>query len=379
MDEVYDAIDKCVGYIGDAEMQYKMYVFLMRYFRDAPRHIAEFLSHLRMDFHLTRDDIAHIKECVAEMEFENTVLLMAVLMENKVLDNDTLDWYADLIASEFEYDSSRYDWSALHSLTYLAGDNPAAMLKVKEAILQGDVWCCGITGKTSACSFTYLNLSLISDKVKWGDGELMAIMENMDRNVRLMENGNGILSDGFFRNRYIGLLAAMRDFIDGYTDECILFDGLYRRIGLLIGQIVGDIDFFIALSSDDSFEIDFCLNRLMHEMAHGVTDTHVYKAGFMIDRAILGKKAALHKIVLVVEYLAKKYPDVMRSEALREKVLLLLKIYSSINLVELNLPIAITCKCMRNVAGLFAGTDDAMMPQVEYWLKDPMVTRFNMA
>lgn len=379
MDEVYDAIDKCVGYIGDAEMQYRMYVFLMRYFRDAPRDIAEILSHLRMEFHLTRDDIAHIKEYIAEMEFKNTVLLMAVLMGNKVLDNDTLDWYAGLIASEFEYDSSGYDWSALHSLTYLAGGNPAAMLKVKEAILQGDIWCCGITGKTSACSFTYLNLSLISDKVKWSEGELKTIMENMDRNVRLMESCNGILSDGFFRNRYIGLLAAMRDFIDGHTDECGLFDGLYRRIGLLIGQIVGDIDFFIALSSDDSFEIDFSLNRLIHEMAHGVTDCHVYKTGFMIDRAILGKKAALHKIILVVEYLAKNYSDMMCSEALRGKVLLLLKIYSSINLVDLNLPIAITCKCMRNVAGLFAGTDDVMMPQVEYWLNDPMATRFNMA
>ena len=146
---------------------------------------------------------------------------------------------------------SKSDYPALINLSHLAISSKS-ISKIKQIVLTGDIWNCGITDSCYTDPSPY-HIEIFDDKVTWTEDEWQQIQINMKQNLDLIEKHKEIgESSNFYNCMYVDLLSDMKMFmIRLHQKNGINVDDMIQRVNTDIEELSGFENLLDALSSDD--------------------------------------------------------------------------------------------------------------------------------
>lgn len=331
--------------------------------------------HLHDEENLTENQQKAVKEIVERQPLSRSYLIVAHLGHSGLLDECTMREMRKRIKVHKD-EVEKASFEVLHSLTYIAcGDDEAEEL-VKQSILNKNVWNCGIEDK-SASPPNYLALNKTARKIKWKVEELHIIMENLQKNLTLLEGWKG-LDDGFFAREHVGLLTDMMEFIDHI---CVAEAGMeeYKPVSERIRNVML-ASYGSAELLDKLFDKDAEVNNELQLLArcidfYGMEKYRVY-VDAVIDRALLQCEHSLTMMLAFVEYLVEKHIENLKDSGTVYRLKLLLERYVDVEYQKLNLTLSVAYRCLGKVADVLKTNGLADGQSVEYWLNDKFVKRF---
>lgn len=265
----------------------------------------------------------------------------------------------------------------LHSLTYITFNDEEALNIVKKSILNKNIWQCGINGN-QAVPANYLALNKISRNLVWTEQEMRQIMDNLQKNLKLIAGWGG-LGDSFMDTGLMGLLADMMEFVE---HECIYKTGLKEYL-----PVLKQIKSVIAKSLDGKelldkiFDKDEEVNNELQFLArsidfYGVEKYRVY-VDAVINRALLQCEASLTMMLAFVEFLVDKHFDELKDEGTIYRLKHMLKKYVEVDYQKLNLSISTAFRCLHHVAKTLRENHLDEGQITAYWLEDKFVNRYH--
>ncbi len=366
------------------------------YYIKAPAKKSEFLDIILSHFD---DNTYYFSELIYKLQLKDSVVLTDV--QRKIV-NDIFERHplnkSYLLAAHLGYSNLLDDYSknilkeriknqpqevenasfeVLHSLTFLTyGDEEAGSI-IKRSILKKDIWHCGIEAN-SASEPNHLSLNKTSKDIKWTQEEMRVIMENLQKNLVLLEGWNGI-SDSFFAKEHVGLLADMLEFTE---HDCIATLGLedYKRVAERIKVLM--LKFYGSSQMlDKIFDKEANVNQELQFLArcidfYGLEKYRIYVDAVM-DRALLQCEQSLTMMLAFVEFLVEKHINELSDERSVFRFRLLLEKYVEVDYQKLNLILSVAYRCLHKVAEVLKEkglVDDQL---VNYWLEDEFVNRFS--
>lgn len=374
---LYQFMKEAAYYLKAPEKKSEFMDLLLSHFDDNTYYYSELIYklHLKDSVVLTEAQRKKVSEIIEQHPLNKSYLLAAHLGYSNLLDGEIKDALKDRIKNHPE-EIEKASFEVLHSLTFLTyGDEEAASI-VKRSILNKDIWHCGIEANT-ASEPNYLSLNKTSRDIKWTQDEMRFIMENLQKNLSLLE-GWGSNDDGFFAREHLGLLTDMLEFTEhDCIDNLKLEDcqGVVERIKSLMLKFYGSSQML-----DKIFDKEANVNQEIQFLArcvdfYGVEKYRIY-VDAVIDRALLQCEHSLTMMLAFVEFLVDKHIDEICDEKSVYRLRLLLEKYVDVDYQKLNLILSAAYRCLHKVAEVMKEKKLADDYIVDYWLGNEFVNRF---
>ena len=340
-----------------------------------------YFSNIRYKIHLdegvalTFAQLNRVKDILGKYPLNKSFLIAAHLGHCGLLDEEAKQQLREKIKANHE-EVEHTSFEVLYSLTFITYGDEDAMNVVKKSILVKDVWHCGID-TNSATVPQYLSLNKISRDVKWTDEDLKIIMENLEKNLALLEGWKGN-DDGFFAKEHVGLLADMMEFME----HNVLLEGRHKEYETVLQRIKAGMIKLYGSSQllDKIFDKDVYVNEELQLLArcidfYGLDKYRVY-VDAVIDRALLQCKKSLTMMLAFVEYLVEKHIDKLKEEKTVFRLKLLLQRYEDVDYQKLDLTLPVAYRCLYKVAEVLKKEGLCDDRRINYWLEDEFVKKF---
>ena len=387
-EEMLSFVKRAVGYIAEDDHILKIIDCVIDNIEKDPVQLSDILydcSHIRTIHDLPKDISDKLGTLVDKIELKDGYLLFIVTAQCGWLSTK----YKELIAKKI-IDDSEYVYycslHVLHSLTYLTNKNEEAIGVIKRTILRRDIWNCGVEER-SASAPDYLNLNEISPDIEWTKEEVEAIIANLSSNLAKIENSAWLASSAgeAFNPQCISLLEAMYDFVSLTLPRRLNYEvdkALPVRIKKCI-EAIGKTSFSyqkLYNTKDDVSDVLQYLAKLID--ANGVAG-YSKELSLIFTRILMREPMSLNLELSFLEWLLHKHwEEVKADQGIISQMELILYKYKGIDnyYEELHLDLPFALQNLRYVAEQLDGTIDESSDDrviVDYWLRDPMVKRFN--
>lgn len=374
---LYQFVQDAAFFIKDDGRKSEYLDLLLEHFEDNTYFYADTIYRLflRKGFELTQKQKEMVTGIVERQPLNRTYLLVAQLDHLKLLEGDVKKRIVATI-KEHPENVQNASFEVLHSLTFVTYGDVDSLNIVKQSILDKDIWCCGIS-EGSATVPKYIALNKISDDITWSPEEIQIIMDNLQKNLHLLE-GWKLYADGFLAREHIGLLTDMKEFIE---HNCIAKAGLSEYASVL-EYIKGVMEKSFGSSNvfDKLFDIESVIGDELHLLArcidlYGLEKYKVY-IDTIIDRALLQCKQSLTTILSFIDYLIVKHAEVFDDESVVYRLNLMLDKYYRVDYQKLDLSLSVAYSCMHKIAKILNDKHLTKEQTVEYWLNNEFVRRF---
>ncbi len=278
-------------------------------------------------------------------------------LNNKELIPQSIRDFIENKAKEEGLEFAKGDSNAMRLLSYLL-ISPENVTKLKDIILQSDIWNCGVN--EAATSFTdpsAIELERFND-LNWATEEKVAIAENMAKNLGLMESVDPNRPyRTHFIGQYVNLLGGMRHFLTKQSNtDFPNKESLMERIENLLCKWSDASNLKEMLISKDYNTLSQGISLLVSHIEHGNPEDYLEEIRIIIDSVILQTDTALSSSMAFVGYMVKKYPVIMR-DTFTASLKLIQKSYqewdyeqTNVKVIEFRQHLANICNFNRTIA-----------------------------
>lgn len=374
---LYQFIKDAAVYLKDAKRKSCFLEFLLEHFEDNTYFYSDIIYNLLIskDIELSQKQKELVVGIVDRQPISKTFLLLAQLDHCGLLDEGTKQQVVKRI-KDYPEDVEKASFEVLHSLTFISYRDEEVFRIIKRGILSKDIWCCGIADK-SASAPNYLALNKISQEVKWSPEEMRIIMDNLQKNLHLLEKWS-FNDDGFFAREHHGILSDMKEFIEY---NCIAVAGL-SEYEVVLKNVNNVMMKFYSSSNvlDKVFDKDAEIGDELHVLArsidlYGLEKYKVY-VDAVLDRALLQCEHSLTTVLAFVEFLVDMHEEILNDESVGYKMKLMLEKYIEVDYQKLELSLPVAYHCMHKVAKVLYEKNLTKNQLTKYWLENEFVSRF---
>ena len=270
---------------------------------------------------------------------------------------------------------SKSDYIALVYLSHLVL-SPQSISKIKQIVLTGDIWNCGITESYYTDPLPF-HIEEFNDKVIWTEEEWEQIRLNMEQNIKLIEKKELIgESSNFYNCMYLDLLSDMRLFMvhlkqtNGYN-----VDDMINKVDANIERLSGFGNLMEALSSDDYNKVNVALNLLNIYLKNDSFEKHKSEINLIISKVTLKQSADIDNCIDFIAFLMQHYPLKMKTN-FGDLLLCLLGNYINYDFEKMNFRVPVVNHKLSLIAHCMKPEFGDDLPQIRYWTSDAVVNRF---
>lgn len=269
---------------------------------------------------------------------------------------------------------SKSDYPALINLSHLAISSKS-ISKIKQIVLTGDIWNCGITDSCYTDPSPY-HIEIFDDKVIWTEDEWQQIQINMKQNLDLIEKHKEIgESSNFYNCMYIDLLSDMKMFMIRLQQKNgINVDDMIQRVNTDIEELSGFENLLDALSSDDYNRVNVALNLLNVLLRTDDFDKHKSEINLVISKVALKQSADIDNCINFIVFLMQHYPVEMKKNY-GDLLLCLLKNYADYDFEKMNFRVPVINHRLSLIAHRMKPEYEETS-QVRYWTSKEVINRF---
>ena len=269
---------------------------------------------------------------------------------------------------------SKSDYPALINLSHLAISSKS-ISKIKQIVLNGDIWNCGITDSCYTDPSPY-HIEIFDDKVIWTEDEWHQIKYNMEQNLDLIESHKKIgESSNYYNCMYIDLLSDMKLFMIGLQQKNgINVDDMIQRVNTDIEELSGFENLLDALSSDDYNKVNVALNLLNVYLRTDDFDKHKSEINLIINKVALKQSADIDNCINFIAFLMQHYPVEMKKN-FGDLLLCLLNNYADYDFEKMNFRVPVINHRLSLIAHRMKPEYEETS-QVRYWTSKEVINRF---
>lgn len=374
---LYQFVQDAAFFIKDDGRKSNYLDLLLEHFEDNNYFYADTIYRLflRKGFELTQKQKELVAGIVERQPLNKTYLLVAQLDHLKLLEGDVKKCIV-LKIREHPEAVRNASFEVLHSLSFVTYGDTEALNIVKSSILEKDIWCCGVSDG-SATMPKYLALNKISEDITWSSEEMRVIMDNLQKNLHLLE-GWKFYADGFLAREHIGLLTDMKEFTE---HNCIAKAGLSEYASVLdYVKEVMEKTFGSSNVLEKLFDLKAEIGDELHLLArcidlYGLEKYKVY-IDAIIYRGLLQCEHSLTTILSFIDFLIEKHTEVLDDESAVYRLNLMLDKYVEVDYQKLDLSLSVAYRCMHRIAKTLCEKQLTNEQTVEYWLTNDFVRRF---
>lgn len=377
LSSLYQFMKDAAYYLKDSKKKSAFLSILLEHFDENTYYISELIYklHLKDGIKITEEQTEAVRVVVEEYPLNKSYLLVAHLGYCGLLNEDIKERLRIRI-KEHPEEVEKASFEELHSLTFITFGDEEATKIVKNSILCKNIWRCGVN-ENSASPPNYLALNKTSRDIKWTEEELHQIMDNLKRNLTLLEGWKGF-GEGFMEREHVGLLTDMMEFTEHI---CIAEAGLteyksvVERIKELMIKAYGSSQIIEKI-----FDKEAGINQELQFLArcidfYGLEKYRVY-VDTVIDRALLQCERSLTMVLAFVEFLVEKHFADLRDDSTIYRLKMLLERYIDVDYQKLSLTLSVAYRCLGKVAAVLKSNGLTEGMTVDYWLNDEFVKRF---
>ena len=374
---VYQFLEDAAVYLKDVKKKSSFLELLLEHFEDNTYFYSEIICSLLKsnDIELTQKQIELVAGIVDRQPISKTYMLLAQLDYCNMLNKGIKKQIVKRI-KEYPEDVEKASFEVLFSLTFISYGDEVVVGIIKRSILSKDIWCCGIVDRSASVP-QYLALNKISKDIKWTPDEMMMIMDNLQKNLQLLEGWN-LYADGFLTREHIGILSDMKEFTEYNCIEeagLIEYESVLKHINDVMIKSFGSSN-VLEKVFDKEVEIGDELNVLARAIGIYGLDKYKVYVNAVIDRALLQCTQSLTLVLAFVEYLVDKHKEVLDDKSVVYRLNLMLDKYIEVNYQQLNLSLAVAYRSMHKVAEVLNDKNLINDQSKSYWLENEFVGRF---
>lgn len=305
-----------------------------------------------------------IKHCYDVLYELNRVSVLSEDQRNRI--------DSKIVAEPMDFASR--DIVALINISYLAFSDHA-INKIKETVLAGDIWNCGITGSTYTDPNAY-HIEMFSKNIRWSVSGWKTIAENMLKNISIIEeHDKERKASNYFNVAHMELLTEMRLFcVNIHDSEGYDIEYVTKQIDEILADRRGFDSISEAICSDDYNTVVQGLNMLNVLLKVDGFDAHIDEIAMVLSHAIMKHNVAPGRCIEFLAYMMHQYRELM-IQHFSVQLILLLKNYCEYDYEALNLNVPVTNHHLSLIAFRMKPDFDEQTV-LEYWISDEVVNRF---
>lgn len=319
---------------------------------------------------LNNEQITLIENIAIKGGLENTAILLNEFYEKGLLQKDVKDTFvlSHIAMIDEVKKSNRF---TLFHLCCLAKDLPKAIEKLKEVILERNIWDCGIQDQmiVEAQPFFIMHLG---KAYTWTEEEQEKIYDNL--RVNLAQLTKQRIQNALFEGELKTLLEEMKLFVELYD---VADDAIKQEIEEKLALVRHFDKVEDGLYSDDPETVENATNELISKYRKGMFEDNRHLFDVLLSKCTMMKAPGLSECLVTISVAVHFCGEKIKKEATLLDVLYrLLLQYKNKDLRDLDLQVIHAGHSLLEIARLLASTElkDA---NVDYWVNNSNLTRLN--
>ena len=233
---------------------------------------------------------------------------------------------------EVGFDDIPSEIGSLFYICILAKGDEEITKKVKQKILEKDIWHCGVLPEGNGWSTpNYICLQDFNDITEWNDEEFKIIAKNLKENInKYSAFSERLREDSFMKNVQIAYLSDVLQFIESLSDDRKKsLEDIRKLTKSLLSSRVSYDSFIEAMLSEQSADVSNGIDNIVQGIRSSGVKSYHNEINFIVDRAIIGEQIVLSKNLSVIEWLIRNYEQDFKEMQIDSKLLVLLSVYKN--------------------------------------------------
>lgn len=250
---------------------------------------------------------------------------------NKCLPNRLLELFLSKL-KEVDFNNTLLEIESLFYICILAKDDDKITKKVKQKILEKDIWYCGVLSNGHGLTIpNYIRLQVFKDVTEWDDEDFKIISNNLRENINKYSTlSEKLREDSFLKNVQITYLSDVLQFIESLSDERKKsLEDIRELTKNLLNSRVSYSSFIEAMLSEQSADVSNGIDNIIQGIRYSGLKSYHNEINFIVDRAIIGEQIVLAKNLSVIEWLIRNYEQDFKEMQTDSKLLILLSVYKN--------------------------------------------------
>ena len=272
-----------------------------------------------------------LKELIGTYPQNDITQIIYFLNKNNCLPDELLNLFMSKL-KEVGFDDIPSEIGSLFYICILAKGDEEITKKMKQKILEKDIWHCGVLAEGNGWSTpNYIRLQAFKDITEWDDQEFRIISNNLRKNISKYNTlSERFRTDSFMKNVQTTYLSDVIQYINTLSEERkkSLEDIMMIAKSLLSSHVSYD-SFIEAMLSEQSADVSNGIDNIVHGVRSSGLKSYHNEINFIVDRAIIGEQIALSKNLSVIEWVIRYYEQDFKEMQIDSKLLVLLSVYKN--------------------------------------------------
>ena len=272
-----------------------------------------------------------LKELIGTCPQNDITQIIYSLNKNNCLPDELLNLFMSKL-KEVGFDDIPSEIGSLFYICILAKGDEEITKKVKQKILEKDIWHCGVLAEGNGWSTpNYIRLQAFKDITEWDDQEFRIISNNLRKNISKYNTlSERFRTDSFMKNVQMTYLSDVIQYINTLSEERkkSLEDIMMIAKSLLSSHVSYD-SFIEAMLSEQSADVSNGIDNIVQGVRSSGLKSYHNEINFIVDRAIIGEQIVLSKNLSVIEWLIRNYEQDFKEMQIDSKLLVLLSVYKN--------------------------------------------------
>lgn len=272
-----------------------------------------------------------LKELIGTYPQNDITQIIYSLNKNNCLPDELLNLFMSKL-KEVGFDDIPSEIGSLFYICILAKGDEEITKKVKQKILEKDIWHCGVLAEGNGWSTpNYIRLQAFNGITEWDDQEFSIISSNLRKNISKYNTlPDKFRNDSFMRNVQITYLSDVLQYINTLSKERRKsLEDLRVLTKKLLSSSVSYDSFIEAMLSEQSADVSNGIDNIVQGICSSGLKSYYNEINFIVDRAIIGEQMVLSKNLSVIEWLIRNYEQDFKEMQIDSKLLVLLSVYKN--------------------------------------------------
>lgn len=385
----YDQSDPLIKNIGFALVSLKNQHNIEYILKELLIHYCE--NHVLADSFIIEH--LHIKYIKKNISHSALTLLDSIIHQYPKIDVAPLIYYMEttgIITKELKdtfirlfieskKDDLRKEQKSSVYLCLLTKDNPTALNKAKELLLENDVWHCGALANQKGWTIpNYIRFNKLSNKIEWTDDEFNHISNNLRTNINKYKPTHlNLHNESFMRKVQVEYLSDVVKFIDGLNAKrkSTLKD-IRERVEDLLKERISYKTLIEGMLSKQSADADYAMDNVTQGIIAQGLCQYLDEFNFILDRAIMGDSQIINVILKTIRIVVERKPEDIKKYNFCSKLYTILSIYKdNWNTYQEFKPVW-SFNHLNVIAEFLKKNGFDNNESIKYWLTDSFVMKF---
>ncbi len=380
MDDALHNAEEALKYITDPQKVNYIFLRLIEHIQETPDIINMIYSNCLQMRRIQQDDAKVqkvIEDKVKNGSLQHYVNVYYILAFYEKLSEKQREAIGNKILTE-DLDFVKKNPRAIILLAYLT-KTAEQVQRVKELVMQhGNIWDCGKNNRVLS-EPSFLNIAAFPVEWDWDIKELETIIKNMEENISAIVEVKEIPTE-WLTGSYMQWLDKMLLFVkrQGYW-ETAKGSKVTKLLKTLMHKLDADESIDILLLSDNYFMLNHGISSLLYELSTEPKDKEIARydseISVLLTRAMMLDGTQFQTIISMIEHLTRTYPAQMIGRY-RDKLLYILRNSEDLDYKKLNINLAAVQNSLCHIAKIMEEHGEKG-EEIQTWLNDAMLTRFN--